>query len=64
MDPTIIHYYDRPGTRELVHLVQEAVDKLFEMFRVVRALDDIQSDDPIEGQRREDRVPVKVLIGC
>lgn len=54
VDPTVIHHYNGPGAGEFIHLVQEAMDKPFEKLRVVRALDYIQSDDPVKGQCWED----------
>ena len=49
VDPTIIHHDDRPGARELIHLVQKATDKPFEIFRVIGALNNIQGDNPVKS---------------
>jgi len=60
MNPTIIYYDNRCGSREYVHLVQQALDKPFESFCIVRTLDDVQSNNPVKRQRRKHRVPVEV----
>ena len=54
MDPAIVEDYDRTGTRECVHLVKEAIDELFEPLGIIGAFNDVESNDPTEGQCGED----------
>ena len=57
MDPTVVHHDDRTGPRELIHLVQEAANESFESLRIVGTFDSIQSDDSVDCQCWENRVP-------
>lgn len=58
MDTGIIHNDDRVGTRELVHVVQESIDKTVELFCGVRVVLNSKMEDPIEREGRKNRVAV------
>lgn len=50
VDLAIIHHDDGTGPGELIHLVQEAENESFEPLCIVGTFNDIQRDDPVEGQ--------------
>ena len=49
VDSAIVQHDDRFWTRKDVHLIQETRDEVHEAFFVVRALDDVQGNDPIKS---------------
>jgi len=48
VNPTIIYHDNRRWPREHVHLVQQAIDEPFEPLRIIRTLDYVQGNNPVE----------------
>ena len=54
VDLTIVHNYDGIWTRKHIHLIEEATDEFFEPCCGIGSFYNIQGDDSIKSQCRED----------
>ena len=60
VDCTVVHDYDRPWAREHVHLIEQAIDEFLEVLGIVRTLDDVQCNNSVKRECRENRISVKI----
>jgi hypothetical protein len=58
MNTGVVHDNDRVGTRILIHVVEESINKTIEFLCSIGVVLDSKMEDPIKREGRKNRVSV------